>query len=162
MPKRDSSRRDKDQRKKREDDFQSKILALDRVTRVTGGGKKLRFRACIVIGDKKGKVGIGLAKGKDVSQAISKAEKVARKNIITVPISKDTIPHEVEAKFESSEVILKPQISGIGLIAGGPVRVICNLAGIENICAKILSRSRNKINNAMATMAALKKLKVEK
>ncbi len=160
MPKRNLSR--KENRGKKEDDFKSKILDLDRVTRVTGGGKKLRFRACVVIGDKKGKVGIGLAKGKDVSQAIAKAEKVARKNIITVPIKEETIPHEVEAKFEASAVILKPQISGIGLIAGGPVRVICDLAGIENICAKILSRSRNKINNAMATMAALKKLKIEK
>lgn len=162
MPKRNPSRREKDNRRKRDDDFQSKILGLDRVTRVTGGGKKLRFRACIVIGDKKGKIGVGLAKGKDVSQAISKAEKIARKNIIEVPIVKETIPQEVEAKFESSVVILKPQISGIGLIAGGPVRVICNLAGIENVCAKILSRSRNKINNAMATIKALKQLKVEK
>lgn len=148
-------------RKEPKSEFDSKLLALDRVTRVTGGGKKLRFRACVIIGNRKGKVGIGVAKGKDVSKAMEKAQKIAKKNIIEVPLIEDSIPHETEAKFEASMVLLRPQRGGRGIIAGGPVRVICDLVGIKNISAKILSRSKNKINNAMATMEALKKLKVK-
>ena len=148
-------------RKEPKSEFDSKLLALDRVTRVTGGGKKLRFRACVIIGNRKGKVGMGVAKGKDVSQAMEKAQKIAKKNIIEVPLIEDSIPHETEAKFEASRVLLRSQRSGRGIIAGGPVRVICDLAGIKNISAKILSRSKNKMNNAMATIEALKKLKVK-
>jgi len=146
-------------RKEPKPEFESKLLALDRVTRVTGGGKKLRFRACLIIGDKQGRVGIGVAKGNDVAQAMEKAQKIAKKNIIEVPLVRDSIPHETDAKFGASKVLLRPQRGGRGIIAGGPVRVICNLAGIKNISAKILSRSRNKINNARAAMEALKKLK---
>jgi len=148
-------------RKEPKSEFDSKLLGLDRVTRVTGGGKKLRFRACVIIGNRKGKVGMGVAKGKDVSQAMEKAQKIAKKNIIEVPLIEDSIPHETEAKFQASIVTLRPQRGGRGIIAGGPVRVICDLAGVKNISAKILSRSKNKINNAMATMEALKKLKVK-
>ena len=148
-------------RKEPKSEFDSKLLALDRVTRVTGGGKKLRFRACVIIGNRKGKVGIGIAKGKDVSKAMEKAQKIAKKNIIEVPLIEDSIPHETEAKFEASMVLLRPQRGGRGIIAGGPVRVICDLVGIKNISAKILSRSKNKINNATATIEALKKLKVK-
>lgn len=146
-------------RKEPKSEFESKLLALDRVTRVTGGGKKLRFRACVIIGNRKGKVGVGVAKGKDVSQAMEKAQKIAKKNIIEIPLVQDSIPHETEAKFEASVVLLRPQKGGRGIIAGGPVRVICDLAGVKNISAKILSRSKNKINNAMATIKALKELK---
>lgn len=146
-------------RKEPKSEFESKLLALDRVTRVTGGGKKLRFRACVIIGNRKGKVGMGVAKGKDVSQAMEKAQKIAKKNIIEIPLIEDSIPHETEAKFEASVVLLRPQKGGRGIIAGGPVRVICDLAGVKNISAKILSRSKNKINNAMATIQALKRLK---
>ena len=148
-------------RKEPKSEFESKLLALDRVTRVTGGGKKLRFRACVIIGNRKGKVGVGVAKGKDVSQAMEKAQKIAKKNIIEIPLVRDSIPHETEAKFEASVVLLRPQKGGRGIIAGGPVRVICDLAGVKNISAKILSRSKNKINNAMATIKALKELKVK-
>ncbi len=148
-------------RKEPKSEFDSKLLALDRVTRVTGGGKKLRFRACVIIGNRKGKVGMGVAKGRDVSQAMEKAQKIAKKNIIEIPLIQDSIPHETEAKFEASVVLLRPQKGGRGIIAGGPVRVICDLAGVKNISAKILSRSKNKINNAMATMEALKKLKIK-
>ncbi len=148
-------------RKEPKSEFDSKLLALDRVTRVTGGGKKLRFRACVIIGNRKGKVGMGVAKGKDVSKAMEKAQKIAKKNIIEVPLIEDSIPHETEAKFEASVVLLRPQRGGRGIIAGGPVRVICDLVGIKNISAKILSRSKNKMNNAMATIEALKKLKVK-
>jgi small subunit ribosomal protein S5 len=145
-------------KKEPKSEFESKLLALDRVTRVTGGGKKLRFRACVIIGNRKGKVAIGVAKGRDVAQAIEKAQRVAKKDIIEIPLIQDTIPYETEAKFEASMVLLRPQKSGRGIIAGGPVRVICDLGGVKNISAKILSRSKNKINNAMATMKALKKL----
>lgn len=148
-------------KKEPKSEFESKLLALDRVTRVTGGGKKLRFRACVIIGNRKGKVAIGVAKGRDVAQAIEKAQRVAKKDIIEIPLIQDTIPHETEAKFEASVVLLRPQKGGRGIIAGGPVRVICDLGGVKNISAKILSRSKNKINNAMATMKALKKLKNE-
>ncbi|OIP75598.1 30S ribosomal protein S5 [bacterium (Candidatus Gribaldobacteria) CG_4_9_14_3_um_filter_36_15] len=148
-------------KKEPKSEFESKLLALDRVTRVTGGGKKLRFRACVIIGNRKGKVAIGMAKGRDVAQAIEKAQRVAKKNIIEIPLIQDSIPHETEAKFEASMVLLRPQKGGRGIIAGGPVRVICDLGGVKNISAKILSRSKNKINNAMATMKALKKLKNE-
>lgn len=149
-------------RKEPKSEFDSKLLALDRVTRVTGGGKKLRFRACVIIGNRKGKVGVGVAKGKDVSQAMEKAQKIAKKNIIEIPLVQDSIPHETEAKFEASVVLLRPQKGGRGIIAGGPVRVICDLAGVKNISAKILSRSKNKINNAMATIKALEKLRIKK
>ena len=90
---------------------------------------------------------MGVAKGKDVSQAMEKAQKIAKKNIIEVPLIEDSIPHETEAKFQASMVILRPQRGGRGIIAGGPVRVICDLAGVKNISAKILSRSKNKISH---------------
>lgn len=141
-------------------EFDSKLLSLDRVTRVTAGGKKLRFRACMILGNKRGKIGLGVAKGKDVSQAMEKAERKAKKNMIEIPFIEDSIPHEIQAKFEASVILLRPQKKGKGIIAGGPVRVICNLAGIKNISSKILSRSKNKINNAKATMKALEKLRV--
>jgi small subunit ribosomal protein S5 len=144
------------------DDIQTKLLDLNRVTRVTGGGKRMRFRAVVIAGDKKGKIGIGVDKGKDVSQAVEKATRMARNNLITVAILKETIPHEVEVKYGPAKILLKPQKKGRGLVAGGAVRAICELAGIKNISSKILSGSKNKLNNARATMEALKKLKVNK
>jgi len=141
------------------DEFQTKLLDLARVTRVTGGGKRLRFRAVVIAGDKKGKVGIGIDKGRDVSQAVEKATRMAKKNLINVVIVQDSIPHEVKAKFGPAVILLKPQKKGRGLVAGGAVRAICDLAGIKNVSSKILSGSKNKLNNARATMEALKKLK---
>jgi small subunit ribosomal protein S5 len=129
-----------DKKNEVKDEFESKLLDLARVTKVTGGGKTMRFRAVIVAGNKMGKVGVGVAKGLDVSQAIE-------------------IPFEVEAKFGPSYVILKPQKKGKGLVAGGTVRIICSLLGIQDISSKTLSRTRNKLNNARATMQALSKLK---
>lgn len=145
--------------KRKKEEFESQLLDLARVTRVTAGGKKLRFRAVVVVGDKKNKVGVGVAKGKDVARAIEKATREAKKNIIEIPIFAETIPHQVESKFGPARVLLRPQRKGRGLVAGGVVRVICNLAGIKNISSKLLSRSRNKLNNARATISALKKLK---
>lgn len=150
------------QEPKTKDEFESKLLDLARVTRVTAGGKQLRFRAVIIVGNKAGKVGVGVSKGKDVAQAVEKATRLAKLNLIEIPFVGETIPHEVEAKFGSSRVLLRPQIKGRGLVAGGVVRVICSLAGIKNISSKLLSRSRNKINIARATIKALRELKVEK
>jgi len=148
-----------EEKEKSEEGFESKVLDIARVTRVTGGGKRFKFRVVIVIGNKAGKVGLGIAKGLDVAQAVEKATRKAKKNLVTIPISGDTIPHQVEAKFGASRVLLKPQRKGRGLVAGGTVRVICSLAGIKNISSKILSRSRNKLNNAQATILALKMLR---
>ncbi len=145
---------------KPKDEFDSKLLDLARVTRVTGGGKRMSFRAVVVVGDKKGRIGLGLDKGKDVSQSIDKATRKAKKNLFTVIIKDNTIPHEVGAKYGPAVVLLKPQMKGRGLVAGGAIRVICDLAGIKDISAKIISRSKNKLNNARATIAALMKLKI--
>ncbi len=144
------------------DEYETKLLDLARVTRVTGGGKRLRFRAVVIAGDKKSKIGIGIDKGRDVSQAIEKATSRAKKNLINIVIVDGTIPHQVEAKVGPARILLKPQRKGRGLVAGGAVRAICELAGIKNVSSKILSGSKNKLNNARATMEALKKLKVPK
>ena len=143
------------------DEFEGKTLDLARVTRVAAGGRKFRFRATVVVGNKKGKVGVGIGKSADVQQAIAKATRAARKHLIEVPVVNETIAHQVEAKFGSSRVLLKPISKGRGLIAGGVVRVICERAGIANISAKLLSRTKNPLNNAMATIEALRKLKTK-
>lgn len=139
--------------------YDSKILDIGRVTRVTKGGKQLSFRAVIVLGDRKGKVAIATGKGKDVSQAVDKATRIAKKKFFTVPMANGTIPHEVFAKYGAARVMLKPQKGGRGIIAGGATRVVCSLAGIENITAKISGKTKNKLANAMATLEAFKKLK---
>jgi len=140
----------------------SKLLDLARVTRVAAGGRRFRFRAVVVWGDKQGKVGVGVAKGSDVAQAIEKATRQGKKRAIDVPIKDGTIPHEVQAKFGASRVLLRPQTGGRGLVAGGPVRIICEFVGIQNISGKFISKTHNKLNNAMVTIAALKKLKAQK
>jgi small subunit ribosomal protein S5 len=145
--------------KEEKEKYESKLLDLARVSHTRAGGKKLRFRAVIVIGNKVGKVGVGVASGLDVAQAIEKATFQAKRNLIEVPIVNDTIPHEVISKFGSAQVLLRPQRKGRGLVAGGTVRVICQLAGIKNISSKNLGRTSNKINIARATIKALKKLK---
>jgi len=148
------------QQSKTKEELESKLLDLARVTRVTAGGKKLRFRAVVVVGNKRGKVGVGVAKGQDVAQAIEKATRAAKKNIIEIPIFEGTIPHTVEAKYGPAKVLLRPQTKGRGLVAGGVVRVICNLGGLKDISSKLLSRSRNKLNIARATIKALRALKI--
>lgn len=148
--------------KKDDDGFESRLIDLARVTRVAAGGRRFRFRAVVVVGDKNGHVGVGVAKGADVAQAIEKATRSARKKLVTVPIKNDTIPHEVEAKFGASRVLLRPQKSGRGLVAGGSARVVCEKAGIKNISAKFISKTHNKLNNAAAVLAAFQKLQIEK
>lgn len=142
-------------------EFESKLLDLARISHTRAGGRKMRFRAVVVIGNKQGKVGVGVAKGRDVALAVEKATRLSKENLIEVPMVKDTIPHEVYAKFGPAEVLLKPQRKGRGLVAGGTVRIICALAGIKNISSKILGRTGNKLNNAKATIKALKGLKVK-
>ncbi len=151
--------RQQDKEFKKKEEFESKLLDLARVARMTAGGRRFRFRAGVVIGDKVRRVGFGMAKGVDVAQAVEKATRAAKKNLIEVPIIQETIPHQVEAKFGAAKILLKPQRRGRGLVAGGTVRVICALAGIKNISSKILGRTGNKINNAKATIAALQKLR---
>lgn len=146
-------------REREKSEYDQKVLDVARVTRVVAGGRRFRFRIVVIIGNKKGKVGIGVAKGQDVTAGVEKAVTNAKKNLILVPIVEATIPHEVWAKFGAAKVVLKPAKKGKGLVAGGVVRVICDLAGIENITSKIVSRSTNKLNNATATIEALKKLK---
>lgn len=160
MPLQSQRNSGRSQRFEKKSEFDSKLVDLARVTRVAAGGKHFRFRAVIVAGDGKGRVGIGIAKGLDVAQAIEKGTKAAERKMITVPIEKETIPHEVEAHFGASHVLLKPQKIGRGLVAGGVTRTICEKAGIKNLSAKLLSKTHNKLNNALATIKALQKLKV--
>lgn len=139
----------------------AKLLDLARVTRVAAGGRRFRFRAVVIWGDKKGKVGVGVAKGSDVAQAIEKATRQAKKSSILVPIVGGTIGHEVEAKFGASRILLRPQTGGRGLVAGGPVRIICEFAGIKNISGKFISKTHNKLNNALSAIEALRKLTIQ-
>jgi small subunit ribosomal protein S5 len=145
-----------------EEKFESKLLEIRRVAHTRAGGKQLRFRAVVISGNRAGKVGVGVASGLDVAQAVEKATYQSLKNMIEIPIVEGTIPHEVYGKYSAAKVLLFPQRKGRGLVAGGVVRVICQLAGIENISSKLLGRTGNKINNARATILALKKLKVKK
>lgn len=145
----------------KKEEFESKLLDLARVSHTRAGGKKMRFRAVIVTGNEAGKVGVGVASGVDVAQAVEKATRLAKKNLIEIPIIEGTIPHETYAKFGAAKVLLRPQRKGRGVVAGGTVRIICTLAGIKNISSKILGRTGNKLNNAMATTKALMKLKTK-
>ncbi len=141
-------------------EFDQKVLDIRRTARVVAGGRRFSFRVTVALGNRKGKVGLGVGKGGDVAGAIEKAVNQAKKNLIIIPLNdKKTIPHEVEAKFGAAKVLIKPGAEGRGLIAGGPLRIIADLAGIKNITGKILGRTVNKLNNARATMEALKKLK---
>ncbi len=149
----------RDERAPRE--FEQKILDLARVTRVTAGGKRMSFRCALVIGDKKGRVGFGVAKGGDVQIAIEKAYKQAKKHVLTVPLLHGTIPHPVWLKYGSALVLLKPAPKGTGLKSGGAVRMILEFAGVPNAVSKIVNSS-NKINIAKATLEALKQLRARK
>jgi small subunit ribosomal protein S5 len=140
-------------------EFDQKTLDLARVTRVTAGGKRMSFRATVVIGDKKGRVGVGTAKGNDVQLALEKSYRQAKKHMIRVPLKDETIPHAVLKKYASAEVLLKPAPRGTGLKAGGAVRVVLELAGVPNAVSKVI-RSSNKINIARATLAAIGDLKI--
>jgi len=145
-------------RKQREPkEFEESIIQIDRVTRVTKGGRQLRFRVSVVIGDQKGRVGYGIGKSSEVMSGVQKAISEAKRNMITVPIFEDTIPHAVNYKFKASKVFLLPAPEGKGVIAGGAVRKVLELAGIKNVLSK-MHGSRNKLNSVYATMECLKAL----
>lgn len=149
------------QEQKKKSEYREKVIDMRRVTRVVAGGKRFRFRATVIIGDEKGKVGVGVAKGLDVAQAVDKAKTDAKKTLISIPLQDRTIPHETEAKFSAAKVIIKPAKKGHGLKAGGAVRQVLLLAGVRDATAKCLGGTKNKLTNAMAAIEALKKLKFQ-
>jgi len=139
------------------DIFEEEVISIRRVTKVVKGGKNLRFSAAVVVGDKNGKVGVGKGKAREVPLAIKKAVADARKNIIEVPVLNDTIPYYAVGRFGAARVVLRPAAPGTGVIAGGSVRVIMELAGIRNILTKSL-RSKNTFTVALATVNGLRNL----
>jgi len=141
-------------------EYKDKILDLRRVTRVVAGGKRMSFRATVVIGNEKGQVGIGVGKGLDVAQAVDKGKLKAKKNLITIPLKGRTIPHEVLAKYSAAKVIIKPAKLGHGLKAGGSVRDVLLMAGVKDATSKTLGTTKNKLTNGMAAIEALKKLRI--
>lgn len=140
-------------------EFDQKIISIRRVTRVMAGGRRFSFSVSMVIGDKKGRVGVGIGKAGDTQLAIEKAIRDARNHMITIPMTKEGhIPHDVHVKYASSEVMIMPA-PGRGLVAGSSVRTVLELGGVKDVTAKIFSRSKNKLNNARAAVEALKQLK---
>lgn len=157
----DKSKKNKSFRKKREKpEFEQKLLDLARVTRVVKGGRRFSFRATMVIGDRKGRVGVGVGKGSDVSNAIGKAVNDAKKEMITIDITKGTIDYDLNVKMGSAKIMLKPAKEGRGIVAGGAVRAVVDLSGIKDIVSKSLGTS-NKLNVARATIKALKEFEIE-
>lgn len=139
------------------EELEEKVVQIDRVTRVVKGGRRLRFRATVVVGDKNGRVGVGVEKGGEVITAIEKATVKAKKSMKKVLLSETTIPHEVTAEFAGAKVFLKPARKGTGVIAGGAVRAVLEAAGVRDILSKIQGSS-SKLNNVYATMKALESL----
>lgn len=146
--------------RKREDDdgFDHRIIEIRRVTRMYKGGRRLRISVFVVVGDKNGQVGLGLGKAGDIRSAQEKAIKQAKKNLTHVPITGNTIPHEISHKFKAAKILLKPAAPGTGIVAGSSMRLILEMAGISDVLAKILG-TNNKITNAYATVQALQSLR---
>lgn len=140
-----------------EKQFDERVVYVNRVARVVKGGRRFRFQALVVIGDHKGKVGIGVAKGADVSAAVNKATDTAKKHTINVHLHRNTLTHEVEAKLSGAKILIMPAAPGTGLIAGGVVRTVLEVAGIENALSKSHG-STNRVNMAYATLEALKQM----
>lgn len=154
-----NSKRDRGGRGQREpSEFTETTLSVDRVTRVVKGGRRMRFRAVVVVGNRKGKVGMGTGKANEVQVAVNKAIKSAKRHLIIVPLTKGTIPHEVDVKFKAARLRLMPASEGTGIIAGGSLRVIFDHAGIRNVLSKRFGTG-NKLVNAQATFKALEKLR---
>lgn len=140
-----------------EKQFDERVVHIDRVARVVKGGRRFRFRALVVVGDRKNRVGVGSAKGADVTAAVTKATEIAKKHFVSVPVHNGTIPHDTQAKVSGANILVKPAAPGTGLIAGGAVRTVLEVAGISNALSKSLGSS-NKTNAAYATIAALQAL----
>jgi small subunit ribosomal protein S5 len=141
--------------------YDERVIAVDRVARVVKGGRRFRFRSLVIVGDKKGKIGIGHAKGADVTSASTKATEIAKKNMVTISLYKGTIPHEVYAKVAGTKLMIKPAAPGTGLIAGATIRAMLEVAGVQNALSKSFGSS-NKINACYATLEALKSLTPKK
>lgn len=138
-------------------EFEELVINIDRVARVVKGGRRFRFKALVVVGNRKDKVGVGVAKGADVQAAVAKATDVAKKHLVTIPVVNETIPHDAEIKLSGARVLIKPAAPGTGIIAGGVVRQIIGVTGIRNMLSKSLG-STNKVNIAYATVEALQSL----
>ncbi|OGJ43413.1 30S ribosomal protein S5 [Candidatus Peregrinibacteria bacterium RIFCSPLOWO2_02_FULL_39_10] len=139
-------------------EFEEEVIQIDRVTRVVKGGRKLRFRATVAIGNKKGRVGLGIGKSNEVTGAIQKAIAKAKKNMLTVVMNGTTIPHRIQVKYKAAKLLLMPAVQGTGLIAGGTIRKVLELTGVKDILSKALGTS-NKVNNSKAVFLALSMLK---
>ncbi len=146
------------QQKREPSEYEEEVLQIDRVTRVVKGGRRMRFRATVVIGNKNGKVGIGIGKSREVVGSIKKAISQAKKDIVNVPLVNGTLPHDIKVKFKSARILMMPASPGTGIIAGGAIRKIAELAGIKNMLSKMLGCS-NRVTNAQATIIALKQLR---
>lgn len=161
IKKEDNKRRKGGFNKKREKpEFDQKVIDIARVTRVVKGGKRFSFRTTVVIGDKKGRVGVGVAKGPDMKVSTEKSFAQAKKNLVKVSFTGNTVPYQVEQKVGSAHVLIKPAVKGRGIVAGGAVRAVMNLVGVSDISAKMLG-SKNKLSNARATIKALEKFSVK-
>lgn len=152
------AKREREEIQKPDDGIKSKLVGVNRITKVVKGGRNMRFSALVVVGDGNGRVGIGSGKAAEVPEAIKKAEQIARRNMVSISLTETSIPHEVYGKFGKSVVLLKPAAEGRGIIAGGSVRAVVDLAGIKNITTKSYG-SRNSINTVKATFEGLKALR---
>jgi small subunit ribosomal protein S5 len=157
--KRPGKRDRKKRSNKDEDGFANKMISVRRVTRMFKGGRRLRLSVMVVVGDQNGKVGVGLGKGEDVRSAQEKAINAAKKNLIQVPITGNTIPHQVFYKKGASKVLMKPAAPGTGIVAGSSMRMVAEMAGIKDVLGKIIGRTSNNVSNAYATIEALKTLR---
>ena len=159
-----NSRRNNDRRNNRnanrrpEPEFEETVVKINRITKVVKGGRRMRFSALVVVGDKKGRIGLGTGKAKEVPDAIRKAKEQAVKNVFKVNIVDTTLPHAIKGQYGAATVVLRPAATGTGVIAGGPVRAVLELAGVSNVLSKCLG-SRTPINLVRATMAGLKEMK---
>ncbi len=146
------------ERREEKDGIEERVIQIDRITRVVKGGRRLRFRAIVVVGDGKGKVGLAIDKSNEVVDAISKASRKARKEMVEINLSESTIPHEITAEYAGAKVFLKPARVGTGVIAGGAVRPILEVLGVKDVVSKIQG-SNSKLNNSYATIKALRTLR---